>query len=93
MIPPTAQILLLLNWDPLCTSSPISDLNLIRTCELDLSNNSPFLNPPLKDELKSELSRLQSKLDGVRKFAERALEASRSAQTSVDESKWSSEVI
>jgi hypothetical protein len=47
----------------------------------------------LKDELKSELSRLQSKLDDIEKFAEEALEASHSAQTSADESKWSSDVI
>jgi hypothetical protein len=38
----------------------------------------------LKDELKSELSRLQSKLDEIKNG---------SAQTSADESKWSSEVI
>jgi hypothetical protein len=51
------------------------------------------LNPSLKHELKSELSRLQSEPDDVKKSAEQALEASRSAQTSVDESKLSSEVI
>jgi hypothetical protein len=54
---------------------------------------SPSLNPSFKDEFKSELSRLQSKLDGVTKFAEEALEASHSVQISADESKWSSEVI
>jgi uncharacterized protein HemY len=53
-----------------------------------LSNNSPSL----KDELNSELSRLQSKPDDLKKFAEEALEASRSAQTSADESQWLSEV-
>jgi hypothetical protein len=47
----------------------------------------------LKDELKSEPSQLHSKLDGVKIFAEEALEASRAAQTSGDESKWSSEAI
>jgi hypothetical protein len=43
--------------------------------------------------LNSELSRLQSELDDLKKSAEEALEASPSAQTSADESKWSSEVI
>jgi hypothetical protein len=47
----------------------------------------------LNDELKSELSRLQSKLDALMKFAEEAPEAPCSAQTSADESKWSSDVI
>jgi hypothetical protein len=47
----------------------------------------------LKDELKSELSRLQSKLDHAMKFADEALAASCSAQTSANEWKWSSEVI
>jgi hypothetical protein len=47
----------------------------------------------LKDGLKSERSRLQSKLDDVKTFAEEVLEASRSAQTSADESKWSRELI
>jgi hypothetical protein len=47
----------------------------------------------LKDELKSELSRLQSQLDEPKKFAEEALGASRSAQTTADESKWLTEVI
>jgi hypothetical protein len=58
-----------------------------------LSNTSPSLNPSQKDELKSELSRLQSKPDDLKTFAEEALEASRSAQTSADESQWSSDVI
>jgi hypothetical protein len=47
----------------------------------------------LKDELKSKLSRLQSKPDDLKKFVEEGLEASRSVMTSVDESQWSSEVI
>jgi hypothetical protein len=47
----------------------------------------------LKDELTFELSRLQLKLDDLMKFAEEALEASPSAQTPADESKWSSEGI
>jgi hypothetical protein len=93
MIQPTAPILSLLNSHPFCTSSLISDLNLVRKCELDFSDNYPSLNPSLKDELKSELSRLQFNLDGIKEFAERALAASRSAQTSVAESKESSEVI
>jgi hypothetical protein len=93
MIPPNAPILSPLIWDPLWTGSLISDMNVIRTCALDLSYDSPSRNLSLKDELKSELSRLQSKLDDVKKFAEEALEASRSPQTAADESKWSSEVI
>jgi hypothetical protein len=63
MIWPTAPILSLLNLEAVCTSSLISDLNLIRTCELDLNNHSLSLNPSLKNELKCELLRLQSKLD------------------------------
>jgi hypothetical protein len=47
----------------------------------------------LKDELTSELSRLQSKLDAVNKFAEEALEASSAAQTSADESHSSNEMV
>jgi hypothetical protein len=47
----------------------------------------------LKNELKFELSRLQSKLHDLKKSAEESLEASRSAQTGEDESKWSVEGI
>jgi hypothetical protein len=73
MIRRTAPILSLLNWDPLCTRLLISDLNLIRTCELDLSNNSPSLNSSLKDKLTSEFSRLQSKLNDLKTFLKKRL--------------------
>jgi hypothetical protein len=47
----------------------------------------------LKDKLTSEFSRLQSELNDLKTFAEEAPEAPRSAQTSADESKLSSDVI
>jgi hypothetical protein len=54
---------------------------------------SPSLNPSLKDELTSEMSWLQPKRVDLKEFAGEPLEASRSAQTSADESSSSSGVI
>jgi hypothetical protein len=47
----------------------------------------------LNDELKPELSRLQSDFDDLKKAAAEVVEASRCAQTSAGESKCSSELI